>query len=82
LLVASRPGNRSHIDDHAATGGKHRWDLVLHAVEGAIDVRTNAEREAVGRDLGKRRWHRAVRGVVYGEVESTELFDAPLDQPS
>ena len=51
---------------------EHRRDLVLHPEERAAHVRADALVELVGVDVGERRRHRAVGGVVERRVEAAE----------
>ena len=75
--VGHRPhaGDRRHVDDRPAAAVEHRRDLVLHAEERATDVGADAAVELVGIDVGERRRHRPVGGVVERGVETAERVD-------
>ncbi len=73
-------GDRRHVDDGAAAAGEHRRDLELHPEERAADVGADAEVELVGVDVGERRRHRPVGGVVERGVEPAEGVDGELHE--
>ena len=65
-------GDGGHVHDRASAGPQHGRDLVLHAEEGAADVRGHAKVEFAGIDVRERRRQRAGAGVVERRIESAE----------
>ena len=78
--VAVQPEDRGRVHDGPAAGLEHLLDLVLHAVEHALDVHVEQERRLVDVLLVQRHLLAVHPGVVEGHVQATELRDGPLDQ--
>jgi hypothetical protein len=61
-------------------GPEHLLDLVLHAVEHALDVHVDEERRPIDILLMQRQLLAVRPRVVEGDVQATEFAHSPLDQ--
>ena len=72
LVIARTPATEAMLTMAPPPPVEHRGDLVLHPEEGAAHVGADAAVELVGIEVGQRRRHRAVGGVVERRVEPAE----------